>query len=301
MSLAINGGQQGSLSFKAHRKARLPITINAGAGPLRLRSAELLAFKELMPEALLSRPALKRMGFDLDAHLASARDSLHEKDFSRIGFCAAPKDAESSQAPKQPSFLPRMLIERAANPTPSSNARAEIDPSAASPIFYGDGPDGGPLRLDDEPLPGQGIAEIAQRGLKERMEEAINSGAPKNLHQQLGDMMQDCSGIFHVKLGPDPPAKAPPMKMRLKEGAKPARAKARRCSPPQRAFMRRKADELRSLGVEHKNNESQWASPPLIAPKAGPEICRRSSRSQRAIDSLHMANATLGKHRSRAR
>eukprot|EP00172_Hildenbrandia_rubra_P000626 Plantae.Rhodophyta-Hildenbrandia_rubra.ctg1339.p1 GENE.Plantae.Rhodophyta-Hildenbrandia_rubra.ctg1339~~Plantae.Rhodophyta-Hildenbrandia_rubra.ctg1339.p1 ORF type:complete len:123 (-),score=23.63 Plantae.Rhodophyta-Hildenbrandia_rubra.ctg1339:276-644(-) len=122
-----------------------------------------------MPEALLSRPALKTMGFDLDADLASARDSLNEKDFSHIGLYEAPEDAESIQPPKQPSFLPRMLIKRAANPPSSSNAQAEIDPSKASPSFHGDGPDDELLRLGDEPLPRQYIAEITQGRLKARM------------------------------------------------------------------------------------------------------------------------------------
>ena len=64
------------------------------------------------------------------------------------------------------------------------------------------------------------------------------------------------------------------MKIRLKQDAKPVRVNLRRYSPPQKAFLQRKIDELLKLGIIYKNPESQWACAPLIIPKQGPEKFR---------------------------
>jgi hypothetical protein len=45
-------------------------------------------------------------------------------------------------------------------------------------------------------------------------------------------------------------------------------------SPPLLEFRRRKLDEYAELGLIYKNPTSEWASPPLILPKAGPEKFR---------------------------
>jgi hypothetical protein len=48
------------------------------------------------------------------------------------------------------------------------------------------------------------------------------------------------------------------------------RVPTRTCSPPQLEFKKRKLDEYEELGLIYKNPTSEWASPPLILPKAGP-------------------------------
>jgi hypothetical protein len=49
---------------------------------------------------------------------------------------------------------------------------------------------------------------------------------------------------------------------------------ARKYAPPQMKFMRDKIHELEELGLVYKNIGEEWASPPLILPKPGPDHCR---------------------------
>jgi hypothetical protein len=49
---------------------------------------------------------------------------------------------------------------------------------------------------------------------------------------------------------------------------------ARKYTPPQLKFMRDKVRELEELGLMYKNTEAEWASPPLILPKPGPDQYR---------------------------
>jgi hypothetical protein len=49
---------------------------------------------------------------------------------------------------------------------------------------------------------------------------------------------------------------------------------ARKYAPPQLKFMRDKIRELEELGLVYKNTGAEWASPPLILPKPGPDQFR---------------------------
>jgi hypothetical protein len=49
---------------------------------------------------------------------------------------------------------------------------------------------------------------------------------------------------------------------------------ARKYAPPQLKFVRDKIHELEELGLVYKNTGEEWASPPLILPKPGPDQYR---------------------------
>jgi hypothetical protein len=77
--------------------------------------------------------------------------------------------------------------------------------------------------------------------------------------------------IFRLKLGADPPANVKPLVIKLRDGADAVRMSARKYAPPQLKFMRDKIHELKELGLVYKNTGAEWASPPLILPKSGPD------------------------------
>jgi hypothetical protein len=77
--------------------------------------------------------------------------------------------------------------------------------------------------------------------------------------------------VFRLKLGADPPANVKPLVIKLRESAEPMRMSARKYAPPQLKFMCEKIRELEELGLVSKNTGAEWASPPLILPKPGPD------------------------------
>jgi hypothetical protein len=70
------------------------------------------------------------------------------------------------------------------------------------------------------------------------------------------------------------PANVKPLVVKLRDGAEPVRLSARKYAPPQLKFMRDKIRELEELGLVYKNTGAEWASPPLILPKPGPDQYR---------------------------
>jgi Reverse transcriptase (RNA-dependent DNA polymerase) len=63
-----------------------------------------------------------------------------------------------------------------------------------------------------------------------------------------------------------------PVVIKLRDGAEPVRMSARKYAPPQLEFMRDKIHELEELGLVY--TEAEWASPPLIPLKPGPDQYR---------------------------
>jgi hypothetical protein len=92
--------------------------------------------------------------------------------------------------------------------------------------------------------------------------------------QSLRQLVTECKEVFRLKLGADPPANVKPLVIKLRDGAEPVRMSARKYSPPQLTFMRSKIREPEELGLVYKNTGAEWASPPLILPKPGPDQYR---------------------------
>jgi hypothetical protein len=78
-----------------------------------------------------------------------------------------------------------------------------------------------------------------------------------------------------LKLSADPPANVKPANVKplvtkLRDGAETVRMSARKYAPPLLKFTRDKIRELEELGLVYKKTGEEWASPPLILPKPGP-------------------------------
>jgi hypothetical protein len=84
----------------------------------------------------------------------------------------------------------------------------------------------------------------------------------------------ECKDVFRLKLGADPPANVKPLVIKLRDVAEPVRMSARKSAPPQLKFMRGKIRELDELRFVYKNTGAEWASPPLILPRPGPDQYR---------------------------
>jgi hypothetical protein len=92
--------------------------------------------------------------------------------------------------------------------------------------------------------------------------------------QSLRQLVIECKDNFRLKLGADPPANMKPLVIKLRDGAEPVRMSARKYAPPQLKFMRYKIRELEELELMYKNTGAEWASPPLVLPKPGPDQYR---------------------------
>jgi hypothetical protein len=88
--------------------------------------------------------------------------------------------------------------------------------------------------------------------------------------QSFRQLVSECKDVFRLKLGVDSPANVKPLVIKLRDGAEAVRMSARKYAPPQLKFMHDKIRELEELGLVYKNTGAEWASPPLILPKAGP-------------------------------
>ncbi|KAJ8571900.1 hypothetical protein ON010_g4930 [Phytophthora cinnamomi] len=97
---------------------------------------------------------------------------------------------------------------------------------------------------------------------------ALDEGFPSDRVERLRIVIY-MYGIWRVKLGDDPPAKVLPLKIRLKPGAKPYKAEARKYPPELQRFLEDFNDTLVSLGWVYENPEARWACPSLPVKKAG--------------------------------
>jgi hypothetical protein len=87
-------------------------------------------------------------------------------------------------------------------------------------------------------------------------------------------LVTECKDVFRLKIGADPPAKVKPLFIKLRDGAEPVRMSRRKYAPLQLKYMRGKIRELEGMGLVYKKTGAEWASPPLILPKPGPDRYR---------------------------
>jgi Reverse transcriptase (RNA-dependent DNA polymerase) len=92
--------------------------------------------------------------------------------------------------------------------------------------------------------------------------------------QSLRQLVTECKDVFRIKLGADPPVNVKLLVIMLRDSADPMRMSARKCAPTQLKFMRHKIRQLEELGLVYKNTGAEWASPPLILSKPGPDQYR---------------------------
>jgi hypothetical protein len=140
-------------------------------------------------------------------------------------------------------------------------------------LFYGDIPDDDPIDYHDVDV-GQGSPEELADAIECLLTSAEQAGMSRDGEQSLRQLVTECKDVFRLKLGADPPANVKPLIIKLRDGAEPVRVSARKYAPPQLKFMYDKIRELEELGLVYKNTGAEWATPPLILPKPGPDQYR---------------------------
>jgi hypothetical protein len=109
-------------------------------------------------------------------------------------------------------------------------------------------------------------AEVKEMLLR-KVQEVEDEGGSPIFTTQLRDLLLRYADMFRLELGRDPPVDIPPLRVKLRDDAKPVRCKARRYGPEQRAFMDSRVEQLEKAGLVYKNTRSRWCSPPLIVRK----------------------------------
>ena len=261
--------------FTSTKKVRLSVTLDTPAGPLRLRNVEFLVFPYNMREVLLSRPLLQTLGFDLPTHLSLVRDKFHDVDFANL---SSTPDLQQSgnNTPNERSKLANALLRNVESPSKDANAQDPVMEGASSDAQF----------TSVSELYGSEDPNETTRLLGISVDQAVKDGLPKDMESTLGSLVMEFRDIFRSQLGSDPPAKIPPMKIRLKPGTRPFRAKVRKYSPSQAEFLRKKVGELLELGLVYRNPDSRWASAPHLVPKSGSAEQWRFTVDLRAVNKM---------------
>jgi hypothetical protein len=137
-------------------------------------------------------------------------------------------------------------------------------------LVCGDIPDDDAIDYHDVDV-GQASPEELADAIEDFITSAEQAGMSRDGVQSLQQLGRD---VFRFKLGADPPANVKPLVIKLRDGAEPVRMSARKYVPPQITFLRDKINELDELGLVYKNTGAEWASPPLIFLKPGPDQYR---------------------------
>jgi hypothetical protein len=115
------------------------------------------------------------------------------------------------------------------------------------------------------------IGEDANTEISEAFSLMVTKAIAEVLHEEfvapMRSLLEEFKDIWRLRLGPDPPVSVEPMKIVLKENFKPVMCKAWRYPPNHREYMRTHLDELVQFRLVYPNQNSSWASPPLIVPK----------------------------------
>jgi hypothetical protein len=212
--------------------ARLNLILTTNAGKLQLRNIQASVIRdETLEDLILGRPLLESIGLDLNKHLVElTKENL-------VLDCLDDVYVNKGKV--------SMLI---------SDQAVDDDIQAA--------------QLDDNIFE---IGEDANTEISEAFSlmvtKAIAEGLPEEFIAPMRSLLEEFKDIWRLRLGPDPPVSVEPMKIVLKENCKPVMCKTRRYPPNHREYMRTHVNELVQFGLICPNQNSSWASPPLIVHK----------------------------------
>ncbi|OWZ03681.1 LOW QUALITY PROTEIN: hypothetical protein PHMEG_00024543 [Phytophthora megakarya] len=156
-------------------------------------------------------------------------------------------------------------------------------------VENGSADDDDPTNCDDDIEFGVECDTDVRIAVEEMIDHAVENGFPSDRREELKTIA--CRfDIWRLNLGGDPPAKVPPLLIRLRDGAKPQKCKARQYPPHIREFMRDFNAELERMGWVYENPQSRWASAALPVRKPGTDEYRQTS-DYRALNSQNEAAA----------
>ena len=206
-----------SSSFKV--KLMLTISLPGSNIPIRFRNVYFLVVNDDMDEILLGRPFLKSIGFNLVDHLTRFRDSIDGKSLEHVD-AAGMKTASTSN-----SGMTYMA------------------------------PDDDPIKLPEciAANIGNDSKESIDKAFNKMVAEAEGNGISPEGLERIKSLLVRFRGIFRIKLGNDPPASVPPLKITMTPNAKPVCSMQRRYAPKQKEFMIKTIKELEAVGAIYKN------------------------------------------------
>jgi hypothetical protein len=115
---------------------------------------------------------------------------------------------------------------------------------------------------------GENNEEEVRKALHKLVDEALKKGLPEEFESKWRELLQDFADVWRIKMGNDPPAKVPPMKVHWNpETAQPIRYKARRFPLIHRQFMDRMCDKLERFGMHYRNPNARYVSPAYVVAK----------------------------------
>lgn len=102
--------------------------------------------------------------------------------------------------------------------------------------------------------------ETIQQALEKMMQQAVQVGIEKDRSDRLRGILMEYRDIFRLRLGPDPPAKFEPMRIQIKDNARPIITKARRYTADQREWLEKHVSKLLEYGLVKHNPNASWAA-----------------------------------------
>ncbi len=214
----------------ATERLQTSVLLHLETGPLLLRNVWFLILDIDYNEFIVGRPLPQELGVDVVKQLDEAREWAHDVDFSHVK----------------------------GNPNESRLSRAISMPDVADP-FEPDMPEA-PFGADDP----SGLANEIQAMLAR-----ASTDCSETLADDLSNIVTQFFAAFALKIGDRPPARFEPMKIDLKDGIEPVRARARPLSADKRAFVRNQVQSMIQSKLVYRNTTSNWAHPVHVVPKPG--------------------------------
>ncbi|POM57618.1 Hypothetical protein PHPALM_37843 [Phytophthora palmivora] len=129
----------------------------------------------------------------------------------------------------------------------------------------------GPPAADGDPFD-LGVPDIVPpSGVREKLNEMVvvagDNGFDSGYLDSLREIVFEYEDVIRIDLLADPPAKVEPLRITLRSDAKRFRARPRRYSPAQSAFLSEHVRSLEKMGYIRRDNMSVWACAAVPVPK----------------------------------
>ena len=111
--------------------------------------------------------------------------------------------------------------------------------------------------------------QTIQEALEDMLKRANDQGLPEKYQSSMKTLVYKYD-IWRTTIGADPPARVPPLKLRVKDKAPPVHAGTRRYPPLYRQFMNKRLTELEKMGLVYRNQQSRYSSAVHVVPKVTP-------------------------------
>lgn len=224
------------------------VVLTTTAGPLMLRNLSCYVEEQnTSMEMIVGRPIMKLLGYSTDKLLVEARSISPEWELQ--GHRAGEGELDATPTPLQKMCR---LQEGSVDSTLPSEEADEVERHET--------------RTATPSMRPTNLTEVLQY-LEKKVEVATKMGLTLDGRAKLVALLHLRVDCFRVEFGNDPPVRVAPLKVRLKEGAKPVKAQPRRYSPTDRAFLDRHTRALLKHGLVYLNHRSRWASAPNIVRK----------------------------------